>query len=61
MKDKLKTVHFGPEELKDKAAINKALLKAVKIKGTAVVIKPDGSISYKDPSKAGQYHEEKIR
>jgi hypothetical protein len=38
--------------------VNNALLKALKIEGTAVVRKKDGTISYSDPAKAGQFNEE---
>lgn len=57
---KIKTVTLTKEQLRDPAFVNKALMGAMKVEGTAVVRRPDGSISYSDPSKAGQFHEENM-
>ena len=55
---KTKTIKLTKEQLSDPKFIQEALLNAIEIKGTAVVRKPDGTISYKDPSKAGQFNED---
>lgn len=73
---KTKTITLTQEQLKDPDQVNAALLQAmeakkkysdnkaalgkISIKGKAIVRKKDGSISYKDPSKAGQFAEEKL-
>ncbi len=56
---KTKTVTFTKEQIQNETMrVNNALLKALKIEGTAVVRKKDGTISYSDPAKAGQFNEE---
>ena len=57
---KTKTVALTKEQLRDPQFVNKALMGALSVKGTAVVRRKDGGISYKDPSKAGQFHEENL-
>lgn len=56
------SLNYTREELlaMPKAEAQALIRKAVKIKGTAVVQRADGSIKYDDPSRAGQYHEEVV-
>lgn len=41
-------------------ALGELLAKAVKVEGTGVVLRADGTIKYDDPATRGQYNEEAI-